>query len=263
MAIEIVDWGKHYENYRTRELKALSWVPLPNKHDGDGYTELVNHPNGAAHFGAWCALVQLASRCHNGDTSVVSTEKHRFNAKYDSTDHPFGRGILLRENGEGHDERSLERITRIPSEVWKEALPRLLSIGWIKNYEPTEQSPIEHRDSTDVAPLNGIEWNGKNGREGTVSTPVAPTRRTVSAPSMFYDFSESLWHGISDEQVALWGEAYPAVDIDLELRQIGEWCKSNGARGKKQNWQRFITNWFKRAQDRGGSERVKTWQKKR
>lgn len=105
--IQIVDWGKHYENNRTRELKRMTWVPLPNKHDGDGYTELISeHPNGPAHYGAWCALLGVASKC-------------------------LPRGTLVRQSGEPHDEVSLARITHIPADLWKEALPRLAKVGWI------------------------------------------------------------------------------------------------------------------------------------
>ena len=106
--IKIVDWETRYENNRTRDLKRMQWVPMPNRHDGDGYTTLLDHPNGAAHFGAWCALVQVASRCDE-------------------------RGALLRHGAGGHDSASLARMTRIPEAVWLEVLPRLLSIGWIED----------------------------------------------------------------------------------------------------------------------------------
>ena len=43
----IRDWQRHFENNRTRELKVMAWVPVPNKMDGDGYTELVTHPSSA------------------------------------------------------------------------------------------------------------------------------------------------------------------------------------------------------------------------
>jgi hypothetical protein len=78
-----------------------------------------------------------------------------------------------------------------------------------------------------------------------------------------YDFEESLWYGITDVQVALWQEAYPAVDVELELRQMGEWCKAAGAKGRKNNWRAFITNWLKRQQDKGGSAQPqKGWGKR-
>ena len=50
--LEKIKNGDHFENNRARELKSMAWVPLPNKMDGDGYTEPVTHPGGAAHFGA-------------------------------------------------------------------------------------------------------------------------------------------------------------------------------------------------------------------
>ena len=87
--------------------------------------------------------------------------------------------------------------------------------------------------------------SGELGEEPGPSKPLPEKIR--------YDFEESLWYGITDEQVALWGEAYPAVDVDLELRQMGEWCKAAGAKGRKNNWRAFITNWLKRQQDKGGS----------
>lgn len=151
--ISIVDWAHRYENNRTRELKKLEWVPLPNKQDGDGYTDLLDHPNGAAHLGAWCALLQVASRCEI-------------------------RGTLMRDCGKPHDISSLERMTRIPVKVWKEALPRLASIGWIKVCEiPQEGAGIPH-DDAERCPLNGMEGKGreeKGTEEDTLSgTEAAP-----------------------------------------------------------------------------------------
>ena len=142
--IEIVDWERHYENNRTRELKKMQWVPMPNRHDGDGYTQLLDHPRGAAHFGAWCALVEVASKCDV-------------------------RGTLMRDGDKPHDEASLARITRIPEKVWKEALPRLLNIGWIKGYTIPHNGatfPQEGAGKSQVVAieLNGMERKGKEGR---------------------------------------------------------------------------------------------------
>lgn len=104
--IQVVDWDELYENNRTRGMKVMQWVPVPNRHDGDGYTELVSHPNGAAHLGAWLVILQVASRCRK-------------------------RGTLLRDDGTPHDEASISRRTRILKSVLEEAIPRLVSIGWL------------------------------------------------------------------------------------------------------------------------------------
>jgi hypothetical protein len=104
----IVDWERNFENNRTKELKKLSWVPFPNKHDGDGYTELLDHPDGAAHYGAWCAIVQVASKCEP-------------------------RGTLLRDGARPHDAASLARVTKIPRAYLEAAISRLINpVGWIE-----------------------------------------------------------------------------------------------------------------------------------
>jgi len=149
MALAITDWNEHYENNRTREMKYMTWVPMPVKHDGDGYTELLDHPNGAAHFGAWCALVQVAARCGT-------------------------RGTLLRSGGKPHDPTSLERITRIPKAVWMEALPRFASIGWIADYDIPQEAAEFPQEADAKVTLNGTERNRteRNGKKVAASAAI-------------------------------------------------------------------------------------------
>ena len=109
----IVDWDKNFENHRSRARKVLNWVPLPNKHDGDGYTELVDHPNGAAHFGAWVVLVQIASKAEP-------------------------RGTLVRSGDIPHTCASLRRMSKLSEEVFEEVIPRLVAIGWLEVIETEE-----------------------------------------------------------------------------------------------------------------------------
>jgi hypothetical protein len=104
--LRVVDWNTRYENNRTRDLKFMAWVPVPNKMDGDGYTELVAHESGSAHLGAWLTIIQVASKCNP-------------------------RGVLLRDNGEPHTAQSLARISRLPVSVYEATIPRLLEIGWL------------------------------------------------------------------------------------------------------------------------------------
>lgn len=60
----IRDWDKHFETAQSRAvMKSLSWVPLPNKHDGKSYRRLMRLPNGIVHYGVWVLLIQVASKC--------------------------------------------------------------------------------------------------------------------------------------------------------------------------------------------------------
>jgi len=105
--LQIRDWEEHFE--KRPDYKGLKWVAVPNKLDGSGYTELVDHPDGAAHYGAWIALLLIASKCRPRGTLLWNRQ-----------------GLLP------HDPTSLSRISRIPSAVFQEAIPRLLTIGWLE-----------------------------------------------------------------------------------------------------------------------------------
>ena len=126
----IRNWSENFENNRTRDLKEMKWIPVPNKHDGDGYTELLDHQNGAAHLGAWLAILQVASKCEV-------------------------RGTLLRQGAGPHNARTISRITRIPVDIVAEALFRLSSveIGWM-----------------DVSEVSQIEGDATIPQEGAGST---------------------------------------------------------------------------------------------
>jgi len=64
MAVYVVkDWNRIYENSRSRQVETLLWVAQPNKHDSFGFKSLVNLPDGMALYGAWCIIVQIASKC--------------------------------------------------------------------------------------------------------------------------------------------------------------------------------------------------------
>jgi len=57
------NWDKHFENNRTRELKRLDWVPVPNKHDGEGYLSIMAQKDGLLIYAAWHLILQVASKC--------------------------------------------------------------------------------------------------------------------------------------------------------------------------------------------------------
>ena len=103
----IRNWDRNFENNRTRELKNMTFVPIPNDLGSDGYVELVSHQDGPGHFAVWITLVQIASKCDP-------------------------RGTLLRSNRHPHAQASLARISRLPEPLVSTAIKRLLTIGWLE-----------------------------------------------------------------------------------------------------------------------------------
>lgn len=142
----ITDWDEHFENSRTRTMKIMRWVPLPNKHDGDGYTALIEGPNGVECYACWVTITQVASRCRP-------------------------RGTLVRVNCQPHDARSLSRMTRIPADLFDIALPRLVEIGWLETEVVERQedtAPYQEPDRHLSRPCQeGATEGRKEGKEGT------------------------------------------------------------------------------------------------
>ena len=179
MFYRITDWSKIYENNRTREMKHMAWVPVPNRMDGEGYTELVNHPNGAAHLGAWLAILEIASRCDE-------------------------RGTLLRGNGRPHDAASFSTVSRLPVEIFKEVIPRLLDIGWM-SVEVEKQStctipqlPAEKPQANAEIPQVGDQERKerKNGKNRTEAT--APKAKWEIDEQITQDIREALLRFVAD-----------------------------------------------------------------
>lgn len=116
---QIKDWNDHYENNRSRKVKDLAWVPIPNRHDGEAYSRLMIQKDAAIYFSTWILLLQVASRCHP-------------------------RGSLLTSSGIPHTPESLSIKTRGKLEWFEKSLPFLVQIGWM--------SVSRHDDATVMPP---------------------------------------------------------------------------------------------------------------
>lgn len=174
MVFRIRNFADEFENAESRKLRRLTWLALPTKQEGDGYTELMGaHPNGCAHFGAWTAMIQLAAKCSP-------------------------RGTLVRDLGGrlvAHDLASISRITRVPVEVLREAMPRLLEMGWMEEAalqdvvgDPPESTGASGGDGKKPG-VTGEERRGEDqtgqhrGGEEIPPTPPASPDSSVATPA--------------------------------------------------------------------------------
>lgn len=139
------DWDKHFENNRTRELRKLDWVPIPNKQDGDGYRTIMSHDRALEVFGCWVLILQIASKCSP-------------------------RGVLIRDSGQPHSATSLSRITGAPEESFTVALEYLSSddVGWI---EVIEEPDFDTASPGDIKRAHGrVNRALESGRD--IHTPL-------------------------------------------------------------------------------------------
>lgn len=130
----IADWPEHFEHpdHKRPRAKRMHWVKLSNKLHGDGYVWLVSHKDGAAHFGVWIALVELASQCRP-------------------------RGSFMQDFGVPHTLHSMSQKTRLSERLIEQALTRLAVLGWvtIQNKSSTNPAriPPTVQDSTEQEAL--------------------------------------------------------------------------------------------------------------
>jgi hypothetical protein len=115
----ITNWDELYENNRTRGMKVMQWVPVPNKHDGEGFISLITQPDGLALYGAWHLILQVASKCKD-------------------------RGVLQKLDGTPHTAESIAIKTHSDASTIQRALDALCapSVGWMEcvNLDETNTS---------------------------------------------------------------------------------------------------------------------------
>lgn len=171
----VKDWDSLYENNRSRDVAELEWVPFKNQHDGDGITELLDHANGMAHFGAWVLLVQVASKCGKPAGRCGRGETPR--------------GTLRRDNGKAHDIRSITRMSGGDLKIFEEAIPRFLDIGWLEEVpeeSTTCDNPQEGAEIPQVGddrahgrvPFSSLPFSSEGGLGETKPASRLPTGTT-------------------------------------------------------------------------------------
>lgn len=138
----VIGWDSIYENSRSRTVKSLDWVPIPNSHDTDGYTHVITHKDAPEIFTAWILILQVASKCEP-------------------------RGVLVNKNGIPYTAQNLATKTRGKVQWFEKALEFLSSneVGWIQkdgNCQEGDTQPTPNRQSSDTQV-------SKKGREGIES----------------------------------------------------------------------------------------------
>lgn len=136
-------WNENFENNRSRTVKDLAWVAIPNRHDGEHFSTIMNAERGAEIFSAWVLMLQVASRCQP-------------------------RGSLLRDNKKPHNASSLSVKTRAPENWFILAFEFLEKhTDWldVKELSPDCQQTVGLLPDACQSPdeERKKEGNGKNG----------------------------------------------------------------------------------------------------
>lgn len=243
----IKNWEAIYEWVTTRgnPTAPLKWIKVQTK-QGTGYRNLVTHARGDAHYGAWLALLQVASRC-------------------------FPRGVLIQKDGRPHTAASLSKESLLPSKTFAELLPRLLDqqdVGWIEQIpvhavsEFIDSSVAHARAGAAPGPrdlrgrgsedrkeeeeedhsLPELNPKGKTVERASSDKPTRPPQKArTKSPA-----KSSALQPIDDDYLAglQSSEAYREINVRREYLRMVEWCKT---RHKIPSRRRLI-NWLNRTE---------------
>jgi len=148
-----------------------------------------------------------------------------------------------------HKEQILRRDREAVSKIPPPSKGTVVSLGVLQESSGVNQE--NSRTSKDkiskdkISKVNTIAPNDKENRS--------------EQKKINYNFDSRKWENITEEDVKLWKETYPACDAKEELLRMGDWLISNPTK-RKSNYRKFISNWLSRSQDKGGtmSKRKKT-----
>jgi hypothetical protein len=111
--------------------------------------------------------------------------------------------------------------------------------------------------TTGQNPQSKVKYSKVNNISSNINITTAPTdeksvvAKDKKSDKAYFDFDLKIWINITDDKKDIWQRAYPACNIDLQLDKMAAWLLANPNK-KKKNYERFITNWLARQQDRGG-----------
>ena len=66
------------------------------------------------------------------------------------------------------------------------------------------------------------------------------------------------WTGVTEDQMAAWREAFPAVDVDAELKKMAAWIVSNPMMAPKSQIGRFVNSWLTKSQNQASLRSIPT-----
>jgi hypothetical protein len=223
---QVVDWDSNFEGAKSRTYDHKSACQMPTKH-GLGYKRIVRRKNGAAIFGAWCALIQTLSR-HHRPREGYCTDTGRI-------------------SGKPYSEEDLAILTDIPAAYFRELfqVATMHDVGWLRipdGYQTDTKYPLNSDSDSDSDSDYVCSDRSENGRE--------PPHRRVK-----FDYASGQFSGIEPSDMAVLTEAYPAVNHDAEIQKARAWLLANPTKRKKNVWG-FLTRWMNSTQERSGNREI-------
>lgn len=113
--------------------------------------------------------------------------------------------------------------------------------------------------STGLGIDKGLDIGIEKDKEKEINNICAePDKQTHALSGIKLPLVDKTVFDVPVKDIEMWGNAYPAVDVEGELFRMNAWLNSNPTKRKTRNGiKRFINTWLAKVQDRGGSKTAK------
>jgi hypothetical protein len=207
---KIKNWAETFENNRSKAISKLTWVAIPNSHDGENYSAIITHQDGAIIFAAWVLIVQVSSKCRQ-------------------------RGVLMRDDGRPHTPESLSLKTRAPNAWFEIALEFIASnTDWIEFEDVADERQV---NVSSLPPTDaGVTKEGREGigEKGSNTSPKKPFVYPTDFEQWWSHYPKKCGKGGA---LAVWNglkktNRLPALDVLVRATdshsQSLDWTKDGG-----------------------------------
>ncbi len=208
-------------------------------------------------------LLTVAGRCNDGGR-VYFSEKKPYNTFILATE--FGSTEAIVEKALEYLEM-VEMIERTDSELriadWEkhqniEGLEKIRETNRKSSQKYRERKRMDMKagdvtvTSRDAAEKNRKEEKRKEEKRENSSTAPDDSDAVLVLP-----LADGNDFCVKQEDLLLWKETFPAVDVLQELKEMRVWCDANPQKRKTgRGIRRFIVNWLSKAQDESGKKAV-------
>lgn len=125
MIYRVKNWNDHFENHKSRTIEECSFVCVPNKHHGLGFSRIMAEQDGAAIYGVWILILGICSRHRRPRGGWLTHDGHR--------------------EGTALTPEDLSLQFRRPSNEIARALECLSSskVDWVEAFQTVDDVPVD------------------------------------------------------------------------------------------------------------------------
>ena len=188
---------------------------------------------------------------------------------------------IWKENGSLKNDEVLHRLLRVQKGTLNKSLEAFFQLGImcekdhvlsVKFVDSQLSQRFEYiSKQSEIGKRGGRPKKGKKGKQkeesrkqiedmedtddkSSVSSSPEPEKSgnpaTNNDEKIFFDYNgDAKIHGITEQQLKLWKENFPAINVETELKSASAWLDAN-RKNRKTDVKRFLVNWLKRSQDR-------------